>query len=491
MSKKQKIKHNAPAVAAGGEKSAAPVQRGSFLQSIAVIVKERNNRLCWVFFALLWSLLVFYEPALLFRIEELSSFLFTEPFFNEFLAVPAGMLSYAGAFLVQFFYYPVLGATIYTLLLIAVYALTKRVFDIPSRYSIVALLPVVALVASNMQLGYWIFYLKLPGYFYVALLAVIVSLFAIWAFKKMPGAARLPFVAVWVFAAYPIMGIYASAAAVVMAVYGLAMSVKHRGGYLLPLLVAVLVILLVIFVPRFYYYYYVTISDEYIYWAGTPSYQWDNAVYAKVQHEEASRWFDTRFYWVPFLLLFFFYLMFPIASALKKQLLKCKRLQLVASVAVVLFSSLFLYSHWFTDNNFRVESGALNETFGSLTMYYHEKDTSDRVYVKRADSDEGVVSPKDYKYNSATSMFYISMTDGETANSEYCTFATLQEDSIEVLQALQTAIEEYYDDKDDFTEEHSLLVDADDAFVGDQKTEVKYNVPVKPIVIKKVEVTSY
>lgn len=172
----------------------------------------------------------------------------------------------------------------------------------------------------------------------------------------MPAVARLPFVAAWVFVAYPLMGIYASAAAVVMAVYGLALSVRQRGGYLLSALVALLVILLVIFVPQFYYYYYVTISDDYIYWAGTPSYQWDNAVYAKVQHDEASRWFDTRFYWVPFLLLFFFYIMFPIAGALKKQLLKCKRLQPVTSVAVLLFSSLFLYSHWFTDNNFRVEN---------------------------------------------------------------------------------------------------------------------------------------
>ena len=388
MSKKPKIKHNPPTVVAGGEKSTAPVQRGSFLQNIAAIVKERSNRLCWAFFAVLWCLLVFYEPALLFRIEELSAFLFTEPFFNEFLAVPAGMLSYAGAFLVQFFYYPALGATIYTLLLIAVYALTKKVFDIPARYSLVALLPVVALVASNMQLGYWIFYLKLPGYFYVALLAVIVSLFAIWAFKKMPAVARLPFVAAWVFVAYPLMGVYASAAAVIMAVYGLALSVRGRGGYLLSLLVAALVILLVIFVPQFYYYCYVTISDEYIYWAGTPSYQWDNAVYAKVQHEESSRWFDTRFYWVPFLLLLFFYVMLPIAAALKKQLLKCKRLQLVTSVAVVLFSSLFLYSHWFTDNNFRVENkqnrAMWEEDWEAVALYAKEvKEPTRQIVLNR------------------------------------------------------------------------------------------------------------
>ncbi|MBE7078984.1 MAG: hypothetical protein E7380_03915 [Clostridiales bacterium] len=145
----------------------------------------------------------------------------------------------------------------------------------------------------------------------------------------------------------------------------------------------------------------------------------------------------------------------------------------------------------FGANNFRVENGALNETFGSLTMYYHTKDTSDRVYVKRADSDEGAVSPKDYKYNSATSMFYISLATGETAHNEYCTFAVLNEDSVEILQDLQTAIDEYYDDKDEFTKEHTLLIDADDAYVGDHKNQVTYHVPVKPIVIKKVEVTSF
>lgn len=388
MSKNTKIKNSGIKTAATAGKGAGVAKKSSWLLNLKAIVETHNKKMCWIFFALIWCLFVFYEPAFLYRVEEMSAFLFTEPYFNELFSVPAGMLSYMGCFFVQFFYYPILGATIYTALLFLVYVLTKRVFNIPARFSLVALLPVVMLVASNVQLGYWIFYLKLPGYFYVAVLGVIISLLAIWAFKKLPSLLRLPFVAVWVFAAYPLMGVYASAAAVVMAVCALSDSFAHRRGYMLAGLVVTLVALLVTFVPEFYYYYYTTISSEYIYLAGTPSYQWTNAIYEKVEHETTSRWFDVRFYWIPFFLLVITYIAFPVLSSLRRYFAKKSLLPFYSSLVVVLFSSLFLYSHWFTDENFRVENkqnvAMWNEDWEAVAEYAMEvKEPTRQIVLNR------------------------------------------------------------------------------------------------------------
>lgn len=147
----------------------------------------------------------------------------------------------------------------------------------------------------------------------------------------------------------------------------------------------------------------------------------------------------------------------------------------------------------FESNKVTVQSGALKESFGTLTMYYHSKTTIERVYGKRVDSESGDVSKRDYKYNSATSMFYISLVGSETTTNDYCTFAKLDEGSVAVLEELEDAINSYVgeEESDEFTTQRSVRVDEDDAIVGETVKEVTFDVPNDPIVIKSVKVTKY
>ena len=156
----------------------------------------------------------------------------------------------------------------------------------------------------------------------------------------------------------------------------------------------------------------------------------------------------------------------------------------------------------FTNAKFSVDKGALKETFGSLTMYYHEKDTKDKVYVPYAKSEkEGEMARREYKYNSATSLFYISLYQGSMSNAGYCTFATLDEDSVEVLESFQEDLNEYVQDEyatsdadaklSDFTSSQYVYVDSDDQVLGDKEKKVTFNVPNAPIIIKKVAVKKY
>ena len=154
----------------------------------------------------------------------------------------------------------------------------------------------------------------------------------------------------------------------------------------------------------------------------------------------------------------------------------------------------------FEDNNFKVESGSLRQTYGSLTMYYTNKTTEDRVYVPYLKEEkEGEVARRAYKYNSATSMFYISLSNSSTRNNDYCTFAELEEESEDVLkdfeEALKAYIKENYETEEDssasFTTKYTVTVDEDDAIVGDGKNTATYYVPAKPIVIEKITVKGY
>ena len=98
-----------------------------------------GNLFAVFFFMVVWALLAFRESALLFRINELSVFLYDDLFYEGLMTAPAGLLYYVASWLVQFFYYPVLGATVYVALLALVYWLTYKVFDIPSRFRLLAM----------------------------------------------------------------------------------------------------------------------------------------------------------------------------------------------------------------------------------------------------------------------------------------------------------------------------------------------------------------
>ena len=150
----------------------------------------------------------------------------------------------------------------------------------------------------------------------------------------------------------------------------------------------------------------------------------------------------------------------------------------------------------FEDNNFGVKNGALKEGLGSLSMYYHDKVTEEEVYVKRADSGEFGKLPTGYSYNSATSMFYISLSTTEQTQRKYCTFATLLEDSQDEFEDLQEAIAEYIKEKyneesADFVTPTSMKIDQEDRFVASQDKSKEFNIPKQAIIIRSVKVLKY
>ncbi len=235
------------------------------------------NSFALLFFIVVWALLAFREQALLFRINELSVFLYDNLFYEEMMSMPAGILYYAASWLVQFFYNPVLGATIYVALLALVYWLTYNVFDIAPKRRWLAMLPVVALLATNTELGYWIFYIKIPGYYYVALLGVLISLLAAWAVKKLHVYMKPFVVAAWIYFAYPWLGVYALASGVIMGVHALCSAIGNRGKKIFVAVSSVTLIVALVMahlVPPIYYKRYTTVPLEEVYTVGVPASQW-------------------------------------------------------------------------------------------------------------------------------------------------------------------------------------------------------------------------
>ena len=149
----------------------------------------------------------------------------------------------------------------------------------------------------------------------------------------------------------------------------------------------------------------------------------------------------------------------------------------------------------FYNNGFDVNSGALKESYGALSFYYTSSKNDDGrlVYVKRAS--DGKLDPKPYSYNSATSLFSISLSSSATMDNNYCTFATLKGDSVDDLDKLVAAIEKYietnYDEESEgeFAPKTNIRVDENDPYAAAKSVE--YSVPEKEIRIQSIRITKY
>lgn len=333
--------------------------RQSVKQRVALsgYIQKLAKALPLIFFIGVWAVLSTYESAQLFRINELSVFLFDDLFFEKMMTVPAGMLRYVSSFLVQFFYYPALGAAIYVSLLYAVYRLVIKVFELPKCYRLLALLPVVALLASNTQLGYWIFYLKQAGYYYMALLATLLFLLALLGFKRLNEPLRMVAVAVWCFAGYPLLGAYALVQALLMGCYSIALAIGGKRSLLLPSITLLVAVVAVVVAPQLYYGCYTSVAQEYIYGVGLPVTQWSSNYVKNAKFDTVSYWHWIHLYWIPFILLLLslagLYLLVAMRGRISRESVKTEN---TVAASVALFSLMFLYVFWYNDVNFRVEN---------------------------------------------------------------------------------------------------------------------------------------
>ena len=176
------------------------------------------------FILLAWYFLYMRNADTMYFLQDRGWWNSTTLFWEDCMRFPGGFLSWAGAYLTQYFYYPALGSVMLIGLWIATFWLAKWSFKIPNEWSFLIFIPLAALLCSNIQLGYWVYILKDIDYvFYHPLglfLALILSL-PFWQYlpvsEKVQGRiafAWVPLVAALFY--YP-LGIYALLAAVLVA----------------------------------------------------------------------------------------------------------------------------------------------------------------------------------------------------------------------------------------------------------------------------------
>ncbi len=200
------------------------------------------------------------------KAQELSLFVPSSAYFLDKMQVAGGFLSYCGCLLVQFFYYPWLGCALLILLSLALASLVGKAFNIPGRWSLLALIPATMMFLSTVDLGYLIYSIKAQGYIYSNILGLMFASAMFLCYRKI-GNKWLKYALLVVIVAgfYPVAGSYALLAAILSALYE--MTNKGKKDWI----AAVIAVALVAIVPQIYFWsVYERMTVFYIYLAGLP-----------------------------------------------------------------------------------------------------------------------------------------------------------------------------------------------------------------------------
>ncbi|MDY3846932.1 MAG: DUF6057 family protein [Prevotella sp.] len=146
--------------------------------------KAKTTLYAMTMFVILWSMWYFFYHYSLQWLEGFSFFTTLPEVMSLSVTLPDDILNYAGAFLLQFYYYPVLGAALQALfavvIMLCAMAVVNRLFDNPSHLLWLAALPVPFFVGGQ----YWDFNLTRSLTWIISSLAIAVVVYVLTIKKR-------------------------------------------------------------------------------------------------------------------------------------------------------------------------------------------------------------------------------------------------------------------------------------------------------------------
>ena len=282
------------------------------------------------------GVLLWLESDFLWKLQEQNLFLDTSLFFEERMAVPGGLLSWMGTYMTQYFYHPWIGVTILCLLWLLLMWLITHAFQLPAQWSALALVPVGLLLITIVDMGYWVYMLKLQGHVFVATLGAIAVTLMLWVFRLLPWHFSFRGLIMVLFAAlgYPFLGIYGLAAVLLMGIWSWRLerwSLRRKIGYSLLAFSSAIVVPLMCYRQL---YHQINLAN--IFYAELPLY------YVSEEH---------HVYYIPYYLLALFFVVMALVPLKQVKVVKSVIIQGVVLVALVVGVAL----SWFKDENFHHE----------------------------------------------------------------------------------------------------------------------------------------
>ena len=311
-------------------------------------------------------LLLLFESDFLWKLQETNLFLSSKVFFVEQMVEPGGFLSWISTWFTQLFFHPWLGVLALCAWWLLLIWLIKRTFCITRQWMPIVVIPVLFLLVTIVDMGYWIYILKLRGHAFVGTIGTTSVVALLWSFCSFvdkvhfkPTLLRSLFVILICAVSYPLLGIYGIGATVLMALWIWRLEPRRMSALVVSLTGFLSVWLLPLFFYRFVYYQ-TNIANIYV--AKLPLYF--------VTEEYKS-------YYLPYVLLLTFFIVMCIISyrptpitalhevreksrkknkQTSKQILTIPDVKcIVVSLLLLIATGIYTYFYWYKDENFHHE----------------------------------------------------------------------------------------------------------------------------------------
>ena len=298
-----------------------------------------------VFALLSWYFLVMRNADMLYMQQMRSLFNDTSVFFQQYHAIPAGFLQWAGCYFTQLFYYPALGSSVLILMWIAIFFLMKKALRIPNALSPLLLIPLVCLLVSEIDLGYWIYYNKNHGYCFSQTLGLLFASALVFLCRYVSNV-KLKFGTIIVallggallVGLYRYIGVYAMAASVCL---GVIMLIERKW------IAGVLYVIAAAIPPFLYQQLFDTLRSNQFFMAGLPVFESGNVTNASLTH--------PFLYAIGCLVLFSF--IYIIGARLKSEKVSCI-VSAILLIVVIAGSYGILEDADYDDENYHIECRA-------------------------------------------------------------------------------------------------------------------------------------
>lgn len=262
----------------------------------------------------------------------LTPFYTTTSFIADMLSVPCGFVCYIASMMQSCFAMPWLGASLLTLLLVALAESIRRVFKVSAAWSGLCLVPSFMLILNYTEVGYMLWLVKTPALAFTIPLGLLISvgLTAIaMVFHKL--WIKLVLIVLYATVGYWLFGLFGLLACLFVVLPMIAETIRTRQWKHLSIILGILLLALVL--PRVMYgqgLFSMRVQDIYV--AGLPDYIWNDA---------------ERYLYYPALVTIAFCLLLSTTLFTQKNIV-C----LIASLIGMIVAAICLFNYTYRDSNF-------------------------------------------------------------------------------------------------------------------------------------------
>lgn len=175
-----------------------------------------NKCICLLLVLYAWWVLVWQQADMLYAIQDFSPWMGTAAYWQLHMGHPGGLREWIGDWLTQLFYYPWLGGTFMVLSwVVSAFALI-RANKLNGWWCLLAFIPMFCLLAGITEMGYWMFCLKAPSYWFGPTLGCLAVSLSLFGYSHCKETGRQAWLAGMILVGYPVLGWYATLAVLTM-----------------------------------------------------------------------------------------------------------------------------------------------------------------------------------------------------------------------------------------------------------------------------------